>query len=897
MITSRIRFVAIPLAVFLWTPALALTPEQVYAKAAPAVLHLKSIDAEGSGIFILDGQYVLTNLHVVATGTPVTITVSGADGSEGPSFPNAVLHRVHPSLDLAILKVNTGKFKPQVAAIPSAAGVPKPGAACFAIASPAGIEGALTNTITQGIVSMPRRLVEGQEYIQFSAAVNPGSSGGALLDSEGMFIGLVTAKQGGGEGISFATPIGGMDWKVFVEPAKRTGDRAKYKQAMATATRLHFSGSLAMFGNPGGPLPEELAVAATLSRQALTEFPADSEAFHSLIEIYYLAGKEDVCLALARSAAKVTGEIAFTAIEARSLSILGDVDEACKIYSRVLAANDGKSSPGVAGALAEILAKQKEVPWAKVAYLAKWALVSLDPNNTAGKGQYSKLLADAYSHLPESTAASLAIKSTGFSNAEMQEFPAKPLQAPAGAAELAKAFEPAFYRPLLASSAAPLKGPKPTIPAGGEDPKPQYFSTMPSHIDQFIPAAGGRLGLLVSEEADRVDVFDVALGDAISTTTFPAGTLAKKFVIGGLQHWAVVDKEQFRIVRYPLIGKEDPVLIEPNGKPIAWNAIGAVMSSYRDDVAWILHLQKNGTVSVVIENFASGTVHSPDTSALQSSDLKRWSENPRRGFVTDAPGITLAPAMGSDVFLAIEPSGLVARSLPGRHAPFGLSFPYSDAPADRFLEGRGTLAWKNGKLNNDWQAETYGFVGSPVAMAPVHGGSQVVQLLSTPSGRLIIQILDAATGQQRIPSQETIYKAPPTTSEFHLSNRRRFVVIAHRSSPRIAIFDYQMNQLLSVRLDHWEDLSEPVSKFDIQRKQGQTVRVPFRIPPGAKIEYQTQPFHGFVIDEAKAEILITDPGPQIKGPVMKMDVTVTSEAGLRSIYYWKVHRDSSMPTD
>ena len=318
-----------------------LTAEEIFAKAGPSVVQLKSVDSEGSGVSIHDGGWILTNLHVAASGTPMTATFSDASGNVVRKVEGATLFRVHPTQDLAILKVDVGGKAPVVARIAGVGEVPKPAATCFTISSPAGIAGALTNTITQGIVSTPRRVLDGQEFIQFSAAVNPGSSGGALLDREARVIGLITSKQEGGEGVGFATPLAGMDWKTFVEPSKRKGDRDRYKKAIEMAARAQMSGALSMFGNPGGALPEQLAAAAYYSRIALTEFPADEAAFQSLIEVYYLAGKQDICLALAQSAERVTGSSVFLSLQARSLDLTGKKDEAFKIYSRVLECDDG----------------------------------------------------------------------------------------------------------------------------------------------------------------------------------------------------------------------------------------------------------------------------------------------------------------------------------------------------------------------------------------------------------------------------------------------------------------------------------------------------------------------------------------------------------------------------
>jgi hypothetical protein len=165
----------------------------------------------------------------------------------------------------------------------------------------------------------------------------------------------------------------------------------------------------------------------------------------------------------------------------------------------------------------------------------------------------------------------------------------------------------------------------------------------------------------------------------------------------------------------------------------------------------ILYLQKNGDVTVVINNFSSARIHTPDAGALPGSELRRWAENPKQGFVTDAPGMTLAPVLGSNVFLRLEPSGLVAMPLQGRFSLFGVSFPYADAPAAEFLDHTGSHRWSAGnRLENGLRAGGDGRIGTPLATAPVHGRAEVVQLLKF--GRhLSVMILDGKTGEPRIP--------------------------------------------------------------------------------------------------------------------------------------------------
>jgi tetratricopeptide (TPR) repeat protein len=785
--------------------AAGIPPEQVFEKASPSVVQLKSLDSQGSGVVINENGWILTNLHVAAAGLPMTVTISDANGNVARKVEGASLFRVHPVEDVAILKFNPGPIKPKPARVSKVA--PKPAATCFAISSPAGNAGALTNTITQGVVSTPRRKLDDGEFIQFSAAVNPGSSGGALLDQNADLIGLITSKQEGGEGVAFATPLVGMDWKIFVEPSKRVGDRDRCNQAIQISQRARVAGMLSMFGNPGGELPEQLATAAYYSRMALTEFPTDETAFSGLIEVYYLAGKQDVCLELARSAWKATGSSTFLSLEARSLNLLGRKDEASEAYSKALKADDGKASPSAAGNLAQILAERKEIEWGRVAYLARWGLVSQDANNEAAKRELSEVFEKAVAQLPQTAANVIRAKTSDFTVTEMSEFPAKLPSMPKGVAEILRAFDPAVYQPLLASSAGPLIVPPDMIPKSDRKPDADFVIPMQSQVEAFIPAAGGRIGLLVSTESDTVEIFDIALGDSIDKVQCPKGTLAAKWVIGGLDHWALVDKKHFRIERFELLKRNSkPEVIEPKGGKLPWDAIGAITSPYRDDIAWIFLRESDRRITAALYHFGIGMIRTPDPSTVPVAGLRMWGENQKQRFRIDPPGMTCAPEAGGEVFLTMDPAAFRLNALTANYVFGELAFPFSNGPAKWFLDAHSAKTWVDEKMTEKWNAEGDGNMGTPLLMAPVHGSSRVIQL--SRKTHLVLQIRAPETGHRILPVLETNYEYYQDPGGRKLSEPKRFEVISHRSTPRVAIFDFLTNKLLSVRMGGWDYLEK-----------------------------------------------------------------------------------------
>ena len=169
--------------------------------------------AQGSGVVIAEGGYILTNNHVIEQGSSYQILMPTGDKLD------AALVGADSSTDLAILKVkDEGKAKDLV---PVELGSSKDlviGQTAIAIGNPGGE--VLANTVTSGIVSALEREVDGDnttrdiKYIQHDAPINAGNSGGGLFDASGRLIGINTLKYAGSqfdgvsfEGLGFAIPI------------------------------------------------------------------------------------------------------------------------------------------------------------------------------------------------------------------------------------------------------------------------------------------------------------------------------------------------------------------------------------------------------------------------------------------------------------------------------------------------------------------------------------------------------------------------------------------------------------------------------------------------------------------------------------------------------------------
>jgi S1-C subfamily serine protease len=166
-------------------------------------------DAIGSGVVVDEGGSILTSLHVIS-GTDRWVVVF-ADGSES----DADFVGSQPENDLAVVKAKHVPDEQKPAVLASTAGL-RPGDEVVATGFPFG----MGPSVTAGVVSgLKREFVDAEHdhlklsnLIQFDAAVNPGNSGGPLVNRDGEVVGIVTAivnPSGAGvfAGIGFAVPI------------------------------------------------------------------------------------------------------------------------------------------------------------------------------------------------------------------------------------------------------------------------------------------------------------------------------------------------------------------------------------------------------------------------------------------------------------------------------------------------------------------------------------------------------------------------------------------------------------------------------------------------------------------------------------------------------------------
>jgi putative serine protease PepD len=187
------------------TAAPTLTVPAIYQRVSPSVVLVRTGTKLGTGVIVADNGTILTANHVISGGGAISVTF--ADGTT----TTATVAAANPKLDIATLA--PAKL-PQVVVPANLGGGADVGAQVVAIGNPLG----LTDSVSSGVVSGLDRTADTDAgkfsgLIQFDASVNPGSSGGPLLDAHGLVIGIVVSiavpdGEDAFAGIGFAVPIG-----------------------------------------------------------------------------------------------------------------------------------------------------------------------------------------------------------------------------------------------------------------------------------------------------------------------------------------------------------------------------------------------------------------------------------------------------------------------------------------------------------------------------------------------------------------------------------------------------------------------------------------------------------------------------------------------------------------
>lgn len=161
----------------------------------------------GSGFVIDDEEgYVVTNHHVIEQARNVSVTIFAQRGRELERIKKDEVRivAINPWLDLALLRIEDARDTELTKVYLGDSDELRSGDAVFAIGNPHGLD----RTVSEGIISTRRNWsAYGLLYLQTTAAVNPGNSGGPLFNDRGEVVGVTNMIRLNSEGLNFAIPI------------------------------------------------------------------------------------------------------------------------------------------------------------------------------------------------------------------------------------------------------------------------------------------------------------------------------------------------------------------------------------------------------------------------------------------------------------------------------------------------------------------------------------------------------------------------------------------------------------------------------------------------------------------------------------------------------------------
>ena len=259
---------ALVIALVAWAvPAHAKTPEQIFQQASRSVVVIQAFDREdnplnqGGGV-VIGAESVVTNCHVLEDAAKLVV------GYNKEQYDARLAHADHERdlCQLAVPRLNgpratlwTGRLRV--------------GQRVYAIGAPEGLE----LTFTEGLVSSLREF-EGSQYIQTSAAISQGSSGGGLFDTEGRLVGITAFFLQDGQNLNFAAPA---SW--ISQLAARAGGTVSTTSASAARDSVakRWTARIAK-----AKAKKDWAGVLTLAQQWVRAQPTHAAAWHELGDAY-----------------------------------------------------------------------------------------------------------------------------------------------------------------------------------------------------------------------------------------------------------------------------------------------------------------------------------------------------------------------------------------------------------------------------------------------------------------------------------------------------------------------------------------------------------------------------------------------------------------------------------
>jgi tetratricopeptide (TPR) repeat protein len=268
-----------------WTAA-AQDAEQrkILEEVRSSVVAIRNEEGHGSGMILDEKGTILTNAHVIVSPLPMRVEVEAKVNGTLRTlyFSKVTLIGVHPSRDLALIRIDPAEHKAELTPLPIAKSAVQTRDAIHAIGFPI-THGGMQKIITSGDVTGVNRVVDMPGYFEVSAEVHPGNSGGPVCDSFGHAVGLVTRGVLNGEQIAWAIPLSDLRPDRFVPLDQRAKDPARASTYLRLAERMLKKGEQ---GSPFGVL-----FALELFQQALVEDIGNADTYFKLGMIGRAGGK------------------------------------------------------------------------------------------------------------------------------------------------------------------------------------------------------------------------------------------------------------------------------------------------------------------------------------------------------------------------------------------------------------------------------------------------------------------------------------------------------------------------------------------------------------------------------------------------------------------------------
>jgi len=181
------------------------TIAQCAEAVSEAVVKVSSPAGSGSGFFINEHGFLITNYHVIERETKIEVTVFAkvGNGFERRKYKKVKIEAMNPFVDLALLKIEDLPRKESKFVYLGDSDNVAVGEQVFAVGNPLGLE----RTVTDGVISTKNRAFEGLVYLQTNADINPGNSGGPLFNLAGEVIGVTNMGYVFYGGLGFAIPV------------------------------------------------------------------------------------------------------------------------------------------------------------------------------------------------------------------------------------------------------------------------------------------------------------------------------------------------------------------------------------------------------------------------------------------------------------------------------------------------------------------------------------------------------------------------------------------------------------------------------------------------------------------------------------------------------------------